>query len=628
MGFSQVRTGDLMLWYAVGALLVFAVPSYVWFRAEPWRMPPSDEIQAWYWMVAFLVAAVGVTVVRASRGALSLPLFAMLATGPWVLAYVALMPRLGVAHSRGVALVAAVVGTGMLIAPAAIPRIAMPYVARIAALMILLAGAMSGPGPVEEVAAAPEVERQTVVSTSLVPLTVTYESGLITDTLVPGGAIARLGRDLLLVTGEGGWYEVGWDSTGLKLRTRKLDIPAPMSRPEYDPHGPGTPFIRVTGLVISQTPGSVTAYVAHEVWRSEEGCVHLQVSAMRLKGWEAAETTWRPIYVTQPCIQPGEGFDSFETGGRLLLQSDGSLLLTVGDYGLNREASSAHSQRPSTDYGKTLRIGVDGSRALNTLGHRNPGGLTSDRNGNVWVAEHGPQGGDELNLLQAGGNYGWPLVTYGTDYGSYRWRYPSRAPSAAFREPSLVFVPSVAISSLIAVQGSQFEQWAGDLLAGSLRAERLLRIRLTGTRPLYAEPIQVNRRIRDLVEAENGRIVLWTDEGDLVWLSTANNVMLGAFAYEKCSRCHGGVTRVASRLAPALAGVAGRRVASLPDFPYTDALKQVRGVWTDERLDAFLRSPSTFAPGNAMQFAGIADSVERRVLLDFIRASLRSEVIR
>jgi hypothetical protein len=99
VGFARVGVGRLLLWYALSAVVVFALPPLLRFGTRPWRMPASDEIQSWYWMVAFLLSAFRVTLVRAMRMRLSAPVFAVVMTGPWLLGYLTLMQRADVGHS-------------------------------------------------------------------------------------------------------------------------------------------------------------------------------------------------------------------------------------------------------------------------------------------------------------------------------------------------------------------------------------------------------------------------------------------------------------------------------------------------------------------------------------------------
>lgn len=619
--FASLRVSDLLLWYGLSAGLVFVLPSLVRLGRTPWAAPAGEELQAWYWAGAFLIAAFGITLVRAHRGGLSIAWLGTLVITPWVLAAGALMLRSGIAHSRGVALLSGVIGATLLIAPAFVPDGAR-HLPRRATIGLVVAGLIGAFG-IEASRPEPRRSTSTPLNSALIPMALHSETGLIADTLVPGGAIVTLGPGLLLATGTGLWYDVTWDRAADRLSVRRLSIPPPMRREvNIDRATHPVPLMRVTGLAADGSRDSATVYVAHEVWRPERRCVALQVSVIRLRGMVATDTVWRPIYETQPCLTPIDGFDPYESGGRLTIVADGALLLTVGDYGLNQDLATAAAQQAGSDYGKTLRIEPTGARTVFTLGHRNPGGLTLDRDGNAWVAEHGPQGGDEINLLRAGANYGWPWSTYGTEYGTYRWRVAT-PPGLSYVEPSFVFVPSVAISSLIEVRGRLFEPWSGDLLAGSLKAKKLLRLRRVGSRIVYAEPIDVGYRVRDLAEAEDGRIVMWTDAGALLWLAPASERFVGALTYEACARCHGLIVDPGTRTAPALGGIVGRSVASNGGFSFSDALKRVGGRWTVERLDAFLRDPAQFAPGTSMVFPGIADSVQRRAVLEFLRQSQR-----
>jgi len=614
--FERIRVSDLVVWYAISAVLVYALPSLARFGSPPWALSPREELQAWYWMSAFLVAALGVTVYRAIRGAPLLTALGLFGIAPWFLALLALWLRADISHSRLVGLGSFVLGSALLIAPATMPSRVLRLAARVATLLV-------GVGVVAMVVntrtARPTVapSQRDVVSTALIPLTVTYEPGLVPRQRVRGGAMVRLGPGFLLVTAVGEAYSIAWDSAGDRLTSRQLPIPAPMSREGVVVDvGRRAPFVRVTGLALDTSLNGGTVYAAHEVWRPDDRCVAVQVSSMRMNGTTPADSAWRPVYTTQPCVKP---VDPFENGGRLLLMPDHSLLLTVGDYGINQEAATAPSQQRNSDYGKVLRIGLDGTRRLHTLGHRNPQGITSDRVGRLWLAEHGPRGGDEINLLEEGSNYGWPLATYGTVYGTYAWRFsPPTGTHSGFKEPALAFVPAVGISSLITVQGRLFESWRGDLLAGSLVGEQLLRVRVSGDRAVYAEPIPIGRRVRDVVEGEDGRIVLWTDGGDLVWLAPAPDLLSGSIAYGACVQCHG-LRRDGTPFGPSLRGVIGRDVASVADFEYSPALKKAGGRWTEKRLDAFLKDPSAFARGTTMESGGIADSAQRRALMEYLR---------
>jgi glucose/arabinose dehydrogenase len=220
-----------------------------------------------------------------------------------------------------------------------------------------------------------------------------------------------------------------------------------------------------------------------------------------------------------------------------LLDRD-TLLLTLGDHGFSGiESLQAFSQDPQTSYGKTIRIDLNRRTAeLHTLRHRNPQGLYVAVDGRVWLTEHGPQGGDELNALSCETNYGWPLVTYGVDYGSFAW--PLNAHSGrheGFAQPAFVWLLSIGVSSMTGVERDLFAIWRGDLLIGSLATRALYRVVLDGDRVVLAERIDVDKRVRDVLELNDGRILLWTDDDALVTLEPAVG-MSGALTFSRlCS---------------------------------------------------------------------------------------------
>jgi len=210
-------------------------------------------------------------------------------------------------------------------------------------------------------------------------------------------------------------------------------------------------------------------------------------------------------------------------GGRLLFLPDSSLLLTTGDGFDFRE----QAQNPRSELGKVLRINDDGSVPADnpfsdpgservwTLGHRNPQGLAlAGDSGAVYLHEHGPKGGDEVNLLRAGENYGWPAATHGVDYSGAHVSPFSELPGMA--APLHVWVPSIAPSGMSWYDGDLFPAWRGKLLVGALvdKEVRLLSLHdgeVGSETALFSE---LNARIRDVRTGADGYIYLLTDAED------------------------------------------------------------------------------------------------------------------
>jgi glucose/arabinose dehydrogenase len=209
-------------------------------------------------------------------------------------------------------------------------------------------------------------------------------------------------------------------------------------------------------------------------------------------------------------------------GGSLAFLPDGTLLVTTGDGFDHRE----QAQNLDSLLGKTLRITDEGgipadnpfvdrggaAGAVWTYGHRNPQGLAVDpRSGRVYQHEHGPRGGDELNLLQPGRNYGWPMTTFGLDYTG---GYVSPFTDLPGVEPPLRYwTPSIAPSGLTLYLGAEFPEWRGDLLLGALVDREVRRLdlqqgRVVAEQALFAE---LGERIRNVREGPDGRLYLLTD---------------------------------------------------------------------------------------------------------------------
>lgn len=210
-------------------------------------------------------------------------------------------------------------------------------------------------------------------------------------------------------------------------------------------------------------------------------------------------------------------------GSRLAWRADGTLLMSVGERGRPQRA-----QDGSDHTGSVVRLTAEGGVPADnpfvdddaildeifTLGHRNPQGLTVAADGTAWSTEHGPRTGDELNRLVAGENYGWPVVSRGNDYVTNQPIGRDSAPG--MRDPVHVFAGRFAPSGLAEVTGGAFPAWRGDLLAGGLRSERLVRLSLNGDRVVEREVILEGEigRIRDVRLARDGTLTLLSDSAD------------------------------------------------------------------------------------------------------------------
>lgn len=213
-------------------------------------------------------------------------------------------------------------------------------------------------------------------------------------------------------------------------------------------------------------------------------------------------------------------------GSRLVWNSDGTLFVTLGDrYGAMQDAQTLDNH-----HGKVIRINADGSvpadnpyvntaKALPeiwSIGHRNvQGAALHPTTGKLWTGEHGPQGGDELNIDEAGKNYGWPIITYGENYGGGKIGIGTE--KDGMEQPVYKWVPSIATAGFIFYTGDKFPQWKGNLLMTSLRAATLARLTLDGDKVVDEERLlqkEVGERLRHIVQGPDGYIYLVSDESN------------------------------------------------------------------------------------------------------------------
>ncbi|WP_210401692.1 PQQ-dependent sugar dehydrogenase [Lacimicrobium sp. SS2-24] len=208
-------------------------------------------------------------------------------------------------------------------------------------------------------------------------------------------------------------------------------------------------------------------------------------------------------------------------GGRLAFMDDNTLVLSSGDGFDYRE----QAQNPASHLGKLIRLNDDGSipadnphieggaEGVYSLGHRNPQGLAWDPFKKLLFAnEHGPDGGDEINLIRSGSNYGWPVITHGKDYSGANISPFSEYPGML--QPVVDWTPSIAPSAMVVYRGAMFPELEGNLLSTTLKSKEVRRVVLDGIKLQSQQTLlsELDVRLRDIAVAADGGLYLLTDE--------------------------------------------------------------------------------------------------------------------
>ena len=278
--------------------------------------------------------------------------------------------------------------------------------------------------------------------------------------------------------------------------------------------------------IVAQGQGGLFDVVLHPQY-AQNGWIYWAYNAPGPGGWGTAlargklqgqrMTEVQVLFSMQPKTRSSHHF-----GGRIVFDRAGMLYLTLGDRG-----DKARAQKLDDHAGSVIRLHDDGRVPANnpfvrrasayaekwTLGNRNiQGAALYPLTGELWTHEHGPQGGDEVNVMRSGLNYGWPVITYGVEYG-LGTKIGEGQTKPGMVQPVHVWVPSIAPSGMAFVSGSQFPQWQGDLLVGALRGQMLVRLKFDGEKVLGEERLLQGRsRLRDVRMGPDGFVYLLTDE--------------------------------------------------------------------------------------------------------------------
>jgi cytochrome c2 len=433
--------------------------------------------------------------------------------------------------------------------------------------------------------------------------------------VTPGGILIAKRRDGVLAF---------YDRQADVVRELPLRLPPLPTLPERFESGRRVPsfYMRYHDVEVVPRADGDHLYVSYNHYDPERVCFSMRLEeALLPAGWETAANRtleWQAVLDTRPCLPPSLDRNLFggnQAGGRIVAAPDGGIFFTTGDFefdGIGRKTPKV-SQIADSSYGRIFSIAPAGQVTELVRGLRNPQGLVLDDENRMWITDQSARGGDELDLIVTGRNYGWPEVNLGVQYtnadnDSKSWPFNDRQGyHDGYEPPRYAWIPSVAPAT-IALVSNLTPRWDGDLLVGTLVTQGLRRLRLEGDHVLFDEPIPLKRRVRDLAVTD-GRIYILFDDGRFGYLvphamqdrDPADGHTTTALTDLGCLGCH------ANPAMPRLPLVYSEDIAAQADITYSEALGKIEGIWTKESLASFLKSPSTFAPGTAMPDFDLSD---------------------
>lgn len=307
----------------------------------------------------------------------------------------------------------------------------------------------------------------------------------------------------------------------LRIIEKGVLLPVPVADlPESTEHGQG-------GLLdVALHPKFAENGWVYWTFNGKEGGLHgTEVARGKLGGTKQAPrmTDVQVLFKLQPKTSAAHHF-----GSRIVFDRDGYLYVTFGDRGDSpSKGASQRAQKLDDHAGKSIRLHDDGrvpkdnpfvntpgaKPEIFTWGNRNmQGAALHPVTGQVWAHEHGPQGGDEINILKSGVNYGWPVITYGANYG-IGTKIGEGTAKEGMAQPLLHWTPSIAPSGMAFYSGKVFAKWKGNLFVGALVKQKLVRVVLNGDKVVSQEDLFVGDlgRIRDVREGPDGLLYLLTD---------------------------------------------------------------------------------------------------------------------
>lgn len=518
---------------------------------------------------------------------------------------------------------------------------------------------------IEHSAGTFEIEHQNNPSGSAVTVPTFLGKLLVKKIHIPGfsghgGGISTSGDYLYIITNKGSVNVIDLTKK-IIVKSTISDIPMNFSELIRSGHPYKNDFriqwFRVSGVyseIVNQ--GTHKLFVSHHTYDSNRDCITHNISRLELAFDNRSVTqksTWETIFTASPCIKPEPDnllsvtpYPGHISGGAISGYDEQNILVSIGDYdrhGIN--GTDEYAMDLSKPYGKFILVDKEsGNWSIYTIGNRNASGLYIDQDSVVWSVENGPSGGDELNILVEGENYGWPKVSLGLWYDPVL-ELPGAHPAGThpgYKKPVFSWVPSVAPSSLLKIESDKFKYWTGDLIMGTMRDQSLHRLRLDqDNRVIYNERIFIGHRIRDLTTLPDGKLAMVTDDGYLLIvddggpvfqdndsvtkermtaLDSWNDDVFGFYEkksevsikspetifQQNCMTCHS-LNRT-NQIGPHLYDLFSRDIGGTDYANYSQTLKTDGRRWNKQLFRSFMENPEGEFPGTRMQKINLTSS--------------------
>jgi glucose/arabinose dehydrogenase len=345
-------------------------------------------------------------------------------------------------------------------------------------------------------------------------VSLTFSSASIAKAVTQGGntrgpALAVMKDDtILLGGGRSGGEILTWNKSKSALRSLGTFIPA--NRRENDSR-----FAINDIAVLSESVASARLLISYPRLGASGSCVEIAVDELAYDRKKAKVKFVSNWFLSKPCV-PISAVQ--HTAGRFAVIDKNSVYVSIGDLGF----SEIDNRNKRGDLGSIYKLSAKSAVRISE-GHRNPQGIVLFDHKTLMAAEHGPRGGDEINVIEEGGDYGWPFVSYGQPYGSGDYVRPSKTGThVGYIEPITYWVPSIAPTELVQLPARGWGDWGRALVLGTLREEVLVFMKIS-EKFTVTDSVRVDMgdRIRDLELLSNGSLIATTDSGKLITVTNS-----------------------------------------------------------------------------------------------------------